>query len=43
MNRMNKKTFYRSPEYKVSQIVRGHRYNKHSMDDLTSLISRAPS
>jgi hypothetical protein len=43
MNRMNIKTFYRSPEYKVSQLVRGHRYNKHSMDDLTSLITRAPS
>lgn len=40
---MNKKIFYRSPEQKANHIAKAHRSNKLSMDDLTSLMSRAPS
>ena len=43
MNTMNKKIFYRRPDSKGNQITRVHRSNKLSMEDLTSLVSRAPS
>ena len=40
---MNKKIFYRNQLGKSSQLFRATRSNKLSMDDLTPLISRAPS
>lgn len=40
---MSKKIFYRNNASKAHPLVHGCRSNKLSMDDLTPLISRAPS
>lgn len=40
---INKKIFYRSNQSKLGNFIKHSRANKLSMDDLTPLITRAPS
>lgn len=40
---INKKIFYRSNQSKLGNFIKHSRANKLSMDDLTPLMTRAPS